>query len=171
MNAQIKITYRDKNGNIIENPENGMRAYSPETKKLYIYNNGIWDMIKDDINLGMNVYDLNKQIISQLSFTELQQIFNILNHYVRENKYSYYMLLCRDINYYTIFKLNREIENSDILNTFSEDVIDCVQNIGTLKSADVTEDGAIEIWVHPEDSEPMVMYLFPYDTGVIECTL
>jgi hypothetical protein len=36
MNAKIKINYMDENGNVIENPVEGQKAYSPETKKLYV---------------------------------------------------------------------------------------------------------------------------------------
>ena len=42
MNAKIKITYRDKDGDIIVNPKENDIAMSPETQKLYTYKNGQW---------------------------------------------------------------------------------------------------------------------------------
>ena len=168
MNAQIKITYRDKDNNIIENPEEGQKAFSPETQRLYMYTNGEWKMLDNELNLGLNLYDLNKQVVGQLGFVELQQVFKTLDTFIQESKDTYHMLLCREINYFTLFKTNKDNKE---LNKFSAEVVDCAQNVGTLKSVEKTEDGAIEIWVHPEDSDPLVMYLFPYDMGVVECTL
>ena len=52
MNAKINITYRDKDGNIIDNPVEGQSAYSPETKKLYVYNEGEWKMVTGESNFG-----------------------------------------------------------------------------------------------------------------------
>jgi hypothetical protein len=173
MNAKVRITYRDKDNNEILNPTDGEKAYSPETKKLYQWSAdaGEWKLIDGDINLGMTTYDLNKQIIGQMDVLDAEGLTaaaNTLTTYAKASDNIYHMLLCRDINYYTIFKidiLNEEVEG------FGEVVLDCATDIGAIKSVDNTEDGAIEIWVHPVDNEPVVMYLFPYDAGVVECTL
>ena len=170
MNAKIKITYRDKDGNIIVDPKEGDISVSPETQKLYTYKNGQWEMIKGETNLGMTMYDLNKQIIAQMGVLEgmaREQAHLLITDTVATSGQTYFMLLCRDINYYTLFKLDKD--NSGLCNVASE-VFDCAEDIGALKSVESVE-GAIEIWVHPIDDEPLAMYLFPYDMGVIECTL
>ena len=121
-------------------------------------------------NLQINLYDMNKQIMSQmpaLADEALETAHLLITDTTATSGATYFMLLCREINYYTIFKLERD--NSGLANIASE-VFECVNNIGTLKSVETVE-GAIEIWVHPEDEEPMAMYLFPYDMGVIKCTL
>lgn len=121
-------------------------------------------------NLQMNLYDMNKQIIAQmpaLADEALETAHLLITDTTATSGETYFMLLCREINYYTIFKLERD--NSGLVNIASE-VFECVNSIGALKSVEAVE-GAIEIWVHPEDEEPMVMYLFPYDMGVIQCTL
>ena len=53
----------------------------------------------------------------------------------------------------------------------ADEVIECAKEIGVLKSIDTNEANAIEIWVHPVEQDPMVMYLFPYDSGVVQCAL
>ena len=181
MNAQIKITYRDKDGNIIENPTDGEKAYSPETKRLYQWSAaaGEWQLIDGDINLGMTMYDLNKQIISQLPALDadgLDKAMKVLDMFVNELEQTYFMMLCREMNYYTLFKVDRGTEVTGDLEGFSAEVLDCALDLGVLKSVERVEDtGAIEIWIEPtkdeDPSEPVVMYLFPYDAGVIECTL
>ena len=170
MNAKINITYRDKDEHIIDNPIEGQSAYSPETKKLYVYSEGEWKMVTGETNFGMTIYDINKQIISQMGELEgiaREEAHLLITDTVATSGQTYFMLLCRDINYYTLFKLDKD--NSGLCNVASE-VFDCAEDIGALKSVESVE-GAIEIWVHPIDEEPLAMYLFPYDAGVIECTL
>ena len=68
------------------------------------------------------------------------------------------MLLCKDISYYTIFTY----EGNKMANyeTLGAAVLDCLQNVGQLVCADITEDGnAVEIWVRTEDDN-ICMYLF-----------
>ena len=171
MNAKIKITYCDENGNEILNPVEGQKAFSPQTKKLYCFTNGEWKVLEGNVNLGMTIYDLNKQVISQMGILEgaarEEAHLHITNMATRSNN-TYFMLLCRDINYYTLFKLNKD--NNDLCNIANE-VFECAEDIGAIKSVESVDGDAIEIWVHPVDSDPIVMYLFPYDAGVIECTL
>ena len=171
MNTKIKITYCDENGNEILNPVEGQKAFSPQTKKLYCFTNGEWKVLEGNVNLGMTIYDLNKQVISQMDMLEgaarEEAHLHITNMATRSNN-TYFMLLCRDINYYTLFKLNKD--NNDLCNIANE-VFECAEDIGAIKSVESVDGDAIEIWVHPVDSDPIVMYLFPYDAGVIECTL
>ena len=76
MNANIRITYRDKEGNEIFNPSEGQMSYSPETQKLYKFTDGGWQMVEGNAGLNLNLYDLNKQIISQLPDMTEEQIDN-----------------------------------------------------------------------------------------------
>ena len=170
MNAQIKITYRDKDNNIIENPEEGQTSFSPETKKLYQFTNGEWKMIDSDIGLNMNLYDMNKQVVGQMPSMKNEDINKamiLISQYLTAQQNEYYMLLCREINYYTVICLDEIV--SDV--KAPAEIIACASEIGELKSVDANENDAIEIWVKPEDGEAIVMYLFPYDRGVITCSL
>lgn len=171
MNAKIKITYCDENGNEILNPTEGQKAFSPQTKKLYCFTNGEWKLLEGDINLGMTIYDLNKQVISQMGVLEgtaREEAHLHITDMAACSNNTYFMLLCREMNYYTLFKLDKD--NSGLCNIASE-VFDCVEDIGAIKSVEDVDGGAIEIWAHPVDGDPVAMYLFPYDAGVIECTL
>lgn len=171
MNAKIKITYCDENGNEILNPIEGQKAFSPQTKKLYCFTNGEWKLLEGDINLGMTIYDLNKQVISQMGVLEgtaREEAHLRITDMAACSNNIYFMLLCREMNYYTLFKLDKD--NSGLCNIASE-VFDCVEDIGAIKSVEDVDGGAIEIWAHPIDGDPVAMYLFPYDAGVIECTL
>ena len=84
------------------------------------------------------------------------------------------MLICRDINYYTLFAT---IGNDKIPleppERIEKEVLACVKDIGELRSAEEIEGTeAVEIWVQPKEEygpDPLVMYFFNYDKGVIRC--
>ncbi len=173
MNAKINITYRDKDNNIITAPNEGEMAYSPETQKLYIYQNNNWEMIKGESDLGLTMYDINKQLVAQLPMLDQAGILEArenIQNFLNETNNHYYMLLCKDISYYTVFVLKDESMCPQPVCTAIDEIWACADYIGNVKSVDLNE-GAIEFWVQPreEDSEPMAMYLFSYDAGVIEC--
>jgi hypothetical protein len=111
----------------------------------------------------MGLYDMNKQIISQLPYMEdfekaMDDICTLYETY--HNKY--FMLYGKEISYFTVFKI---IEPQ----YFGEEVLACCLNVGPVKAMDLTEAGdAIEVWVQPENSEPTCLYLFPYDSGTVQ---
>lgn len=173
MKSKINITYRDKNGNFITDPTEGEMAYSPETKQFYKYIDNKWEMIKPGGELQFTTYDLNKQLIAQMENLEnnekaMLEAKKIIQTFGQDLKNDYYMLLCNDINYYTLFHKEYDPMTWDDLKPLADEVVDCVHDIGAIKSVEKTTDG-IEIWVQPIENEPMVMYLFSYDQGVIEC--
>ena len=121
-------------------------------------------------NIQMNMYDLNKQLISQCSSIDKEQMCeakDTINNYGKNTNNKYYMLLCKDISYYTLFNIDFE---APALEDFGSVVLDCATDIGAIKAVDRAEE-AIEIWVHPEEDEPLAMYLFAYDMGVVPCTI
>ena len=127
--------------------------------------------IKANGNLQMNMYDINKQFMSQfatLSDEDLENGREVIRNYFQTQQNEFYMLLCKDINYYTLFHIVDYITEP----AAADEVIECIKCIGAVKAIDLTEgESAIEIWVQEEGRDPMVMYLFSYDTGVIECAL
>lgn len=122
-------------------------------------------------NIQMNMYDINKQFMSQfttLSNEDLENSREVIRKYFQTQQNEFYMLLCKDISYYTLFHIVDYVTEP----AAADEVIECVKCIGAVKAIDLTEgESAIEIWVQEEGCDPMVMYLFAYDTGVIECTI
>lgn len=117
----------------------------------------------------MNLYDLNKTMVNQLSPLTKEEIFNKEKEFINLHKKfanKHYMLLCKEYSYYTIFEEERIIMNKP----FSDTVIEIIIELGDIYSIESTENGdAIEIWIKPEEEEmPLVFYLFPYDMGVVK---
>ena len=136
-----------------------------EDGKYQVFKNGeLHDLKMEGSNLELGLYDLNKQIISQLpSLTdeELDKKIDIIDDSYIKCVNNFYMLYGKEISYFTLFKINEPIY-------FAKTVLDCLNEIGEIKAIDPAEDGfAIEIWVQPTDEEPTCLYLFPYDNGLV----
>ena len=149
-----QIRYTPQEGEIIQNSID---------KKFYIYKDSNWMLINTESSgINMGLYDINKQIILQLpdltDFTLASEVIKNFNTYWHN---VYYMLYGKEISYFTVFKIKEPI-------LFDYEVIDVIKNIGPVKAIDLTENGdAIEIWII-YNNEPTCLYLFPYDTGIVQ---
>ena len=119
----------------------------------------------DEIQL--NLYDLNKTVINQLSpLTEIEveeTLQDVMSAYDGAGNI-FHMLLCRDFNYYTLFVKNEEKTEDNL----EKSVCEIITELGQVYSIENTNDGAIEIWIKPNgDEAPYAFYLFPYDAGVV----
>lgn len=145
----------------------GEIVFCEDTHEYYMRGEDCWLELAIDKNSGLNLYELNKNIINQLPSLTKEQIFekkDLIKKYRDNTNNIFHMLLCRDYNYYTIFV---EKENDEFHN-LSDAVLTIVFELGDVYSIEETEDGAIEIWIKPTgEEEPYAFYLFPYDAGVV----
>ena len=144
-------------------PLDGEVVFDTTTEKIMIYHNGAWQQTTlEGAGLNLGLYDINKQIITQLPPMENMEkaTENIITLY-EKYKNEYFMLYGKEISYFTLFQIIDDF-------WFPSDVIDCCNNVGVIKSMDLTEaEDAIEIWVENEDG-PTCLYLFPYDNGLVK---
>lgn len=157
----------------ITNAEIGDIAYINE--KLKQYTEDGWKDYEGKAEFKMGLYDLNKAAISQLpdmTPDDLENKFDMLNEFKKKTRNKFYMLLCHEKRYYTVFAgvdENEDEEDDDLdLTSFAITVIDLL-NYGCkgVKSVDLTSDGgAVEIWANLQD-DLVCMYLFPCD-GCVE---
>ena len=123
-----------------------------------------------DVDMGLNVYEFNKNIMKQLHVIEdLQGVRDTLNKYIHETPAEQYlMMLCREQNDYTLFHFNKNRFN----NQFDQDVIECFANrdLGIVNCEIIDNGIAMEIWVkRPSQMEEAdLYYIFPADQMVIE---
>ena len=136
---------------------------------FYVYNNGEYYPIEDQkIDTGMSLYELNKQGYAQLlpyDETQIQDAITWINEFSDKNKGKYYMLLCKEMSYYTVFE--KDFLEYDCL-SLGHGVIECLDNVGTIHGIDDNGEGALEIWVKTSDEEVYCMLLFNYDIGVVK---
>lgn len=117
----------------------------------------------------MNLYEINQAVVSQLPEMSEEMVAEkkeMIRQYLDEVVDEYYMLLCRDLNYYTMFSLQADKE----LPAAELEIIECIRDLGSIISIEhSTETGkVIEIWFKCADGT-FVAYLFPYGKGVVKC--
>lgn len=154
----------------LPNHTEGEIAYVTKEEQKYQYTeeNG-WQVYKaPEVTTGMSLYDLNKQIISQLpNMEDFEEAKQIITDYHNNMSNKYYMLLFRELNYFTLFNIN---PYDEIELVFEDEVIECLKNLGNIKSITMCDsEGSVECWVTTADDNTVVGYLFGYDGGVIEC--
>ena len=79
------------------------------------------------------------------------------------------MLLNNEKHYYTVFWIQHK---SNILSAqrIEDEVVECLKEIGTIKSIEKIDEKTIEAWViDKDDEEAYAYYLFNYDKGVVIC--
>ena len=160
--------------NSLKIKEIGDTAYVNKEQKVYEYTEGGWTpKALPEGKINLSVYDMNKQIVSQLGAADDISLLTPVRKFKNKGG-KYFMLICRDINYYTLFAT---IGNDKIPleppERIEKEVLACVKDIGELRSAEEIEGTeAVEIWVQPKEEygpDPLVMYFFNYDKGVIRC--
>ena len=121
------------------------------------------------LDSGMNLYDANKQLLANekpldpiIKSKKLHNIADMINK--NTEKESFYMLLCRERNDYTLFNFRNPQTYSDFINDFNE----CLHNRGEVLAIDKQESGAWEIWLRDIETEEIVVYyFFDYNLGVL----
>lgn len=146
-------------------PEEGEQALIEKTHELYEFHNGEWGRC-GNTTINVSLYEINKQAMAKapmLTDEVLADKKRKLKNYIERRKNQYYMLLCKDISYYTLF-----VRNCGEGQPIEEDVIECIKDLGAPLSIEKTEDKVYEIWFKNEDGV-FAAYFFPYDLGVIKC--
>lgn len=160
--------------------EAGDVLFCTADNKTYIYvDEGLggkygWEEYTSDpkamVNLGLTEYEINKMIVAQLPSmikdSQIQSSKELIKEFTHRHITSvgYYMLLCNDIRYYTVFEVCNEYEEK-----VEDIIIECLQNKGVIQQINYNENqSAIECWIKNEDGVFMFL-LFDYEWGVITC--
>jgi hypothetical protein len=88
------------------NHTEGEIAYVTKEDQKYQYTEEKgWQVYKAPSVAEMSLYDLNKQIISQMpDIEDFTEAYETIDQYHKDMNNKYYMLLIKDLNYYTIFR-------------------------------------------------------------------
>lgn len=125
------------------------------------------------ISTGMTIYDMNKGIIAKeplLDWEDKENIEKLAKRFCEwfsEDGDAFYLMYGRDIHYVTLFNsyTTRPKDN------FLYELKGILAEVGDIISLDFDNiEGAhsVEIWVRTPDSPAELLYLMPFDKGVIE---
>ena len=148
--------------------DQGEIAYAIDEDCYYLYNEG-WQPVEatmEGSNIVLGLYDLNAQILAQLPpITDFDEKCKLIEEFIHNTNNNYYMMYGKNISYFTVFC--RKNFNGEFT-TVGDAVITCLENVGLVKSIDLTESkDAIEIWVTTPEDVTTCLYLFPYDMGLV----
>ena len=125
---------------------------------------------------GLTLYDLNKGALSdcpKLSDTDLKKAAQLITEFVKETKNNFYVLLCKELSYYTFYcsknivQIPANLKSSYKSNlSIGEEVLACLSDIGEVLSVNTGETNMIECWIR-KDEEAFMVAFFPYDIGVV----
>ena len=155
--------------NIIQSHPNEL-VYVEDEDTMYCLKDNSWQKVESgSASLQFSQYDLNKMMMANhkpLTPNEIEGARETINNWRKKTQDStFFMLLARDINYCTIFAATKVL--GDFKVDLGTGVLECFDSIGTLYSVEETEENSIELWTKAKD-DFVVLYLFPYDQGVIE---
>lgn len=124
------------------------------------------------ISTGLTIYDMNKAIISKeptldlSKGTVMNKLIDSLMDWFGKRLATYYLAYGRDVHYVTMFK-------NSASNSFNEAsaqlVVDTIAAVGDIISMDYEED-RIEVWIRTKDSKAELIYIMPYDDGLVRLT-
>ena len=124
--------------------------------------------VNNDDTPKVSLYEMNQMFIAQMPAYDTEQMERaddiIYDWIYNGNKANYYMLLCKELSYYTVFHSE---DNCLIANDFIAELWDVLRGM-TIRDVSVDTNGVIAIWIDWDDGMPHCFYLFPYDKGVVE---
>lgn len=149
--------------------QTGEQVYCAETQKIYVYTpDSEWVVAETRSDITMSAYEINSQIIRQLEPLNKQQFLEACDiiDKVSTDSEKYMMLLSWDSHYFTLFHKSE----GDFNETFMEILYECIMDMtDTIYSIENVNYNYAEIWVRDiKTDKAIVMYLFPYDAGVVE---
>lgn len=128
---------------------------------------GEWEEIKVDGGLTLSLYDLNKTVMAQMpemTTAQKKEATELIQKYTKEaTSETYYMLLGREINYYTVFPV---LPNNHSATPIASTVLECAADVGKVVDISLNDANAIEIWVKTQDDATCLVF-FDYTMGIV----
>lgn len=120
-------------------------------------------------NPSVSLYELNRQLIANLdpyNSEQLEEKKQLFREWTAETNFdNYYMFLCKELSYYTVFDCSRSSASAE---QFINEFYSILDDFAQIFDIDEDNNGAIAVWANWEDGElPNCFYLFPYGKGVV----
>lgn len=158
-----------------------LKKQEEQKAKLQEYYDSLKEGDQTDVE-GPTLYELNQQIIAQMPALDadgVRECSGKILKYLEEHVNSYYMLLCKELSYYTIFHITsaKTAPNGNViisrgaLHDLTEEIIDIISSLGDVRVIETDNNDAIAIWSSFQSEETGAIhcfYLFPYGRGVVE---
>ena len=148
------------------------KVFIKEEETFYeLDDNNVWQpLVTPVVETGQTIAEVKTASFTELGpLTEgqLKLIPEIIATFEKLIDQKHYMLMCKDISYFTMFK-GQKYFSSDKIFDFSQTVLEVCYDLGEIYEVCRTADEqALEIWIKPKDDTLRCFLLFGYDAGVI----
>ena len=157
----IKTLRKLKNNNKINE-----LALVEDIRAMYKWDGSNWQSYVSPKGINTTLYEINQAAVNGLPEYSEEDFYAKVEELTKwrdDTDKKYYMLLCNEEHYYTVFVTGHYEKQP-----FGLEVMDCLRSRGQIKSIDLLDNNSFECWVTSENNSH-VYYLFPYEEGVIEC--
>ena len=117
---------------------------------------------------GVTLYDLNKIACAKLppmNQVQLAKAKEEIHKFILASNNTYFLMICKELSYYTMF-----ISDDGSEEDMADVVIECLTNLGILVSIEYSvEHKVIEAWVRDDEGNAVIVFMTPYDQGVVKC--
>lgn len=127
-----------------------------------------------EIKTGISVYDINASLIKNappLKWEGLHNAKSLINNFHKEHKNRYYMALCHNLRYFTVYDTKpNDCKVIDLATSFATEVVNCTKLLGNILDVQISENhNSIEIWVRRNNKRGAeCIVLLPYDKGMVK---
>jgi len=160
LNTYTKLRNRKKNS-----LQSGEKAYVKDTP--YVWDGENWCEYKAP-QVELSLYEINEQLVSQLPVLSTEDCLKAeeeINEWHKRIQSKYYMLLCKEQSYYTVFVAENFYVDCDSLGNA---IISCLTDIGEIKAISLQDNDTYEIWVHQPGMDKLwCLHLFNYSNGIV----
>lgn len=102
--------------------------------------------------------------MSEMTATQKKDAIELIQKYTKEAASgTYYMLLGREINYYTVFPV---LSDNHSATPIASTVLECAADVGKIVDVSLNDANAIEIWVKTQNDAACLVF-FDYTMGVV----
>lgn len=148
---------------------NLQKTFSKEQKKAF---EKYKQEHKNEKLAEMSLYECNRMLMAKqpdLTIKDIESKVPYLEKWFEDHPDRYFMLLCNELNYFTVFHQCTTTFGS--FTKLAKEVLDlAIGSIGNIKAIETDTNGMIAIWgwQQEKDESPHCFYLFPYGQGVVE---
>ena len=128
-----------------------------------------------EVKIGYSMYDFNASLVKNYPPLKWKGLYNarfIINDFHNIHKNRYYIALCHNLRYFTVYdtKPNDAEGAIDLSISFGAEVLDCSSNLGEILDVQLSSnEQSIEIWVKRNSERGAeCIILIPYDKGIVK---
>lgn len=148
--------------------ENGEQVLIEDIKKIYEWNEEKKEWLPCTAGeTGVTLYSLNKIACAKLPPMNQDQLAKAkedIAKFISDSDDTYFFMISKELSYYTMFIADQESNE-----TIADVAIECLENLGILVSVEYNENKVIEAWVRDDEGNAVIVFLIPYDQGVVKC--